>query len=848
MLNLNRTRTVVILIALALSAATAVAGPGDLDVTFGSGGKTTSPFDASFDVAGSVLVRNSGKIIVVGRVDSSKARLGLLRYSIDASLDTSFGSGGKVVVDFPIGGLYGEEAVIQPDGKILVAVIFSYGVEAIYGLARINIDGTLDTSFSSDGITLINFGEAANSAGSPDVFVQTDGKIVISGSIFSSGKMKFALARLNADGSPDTSFWAYGLKIYEESQDLIADAMTVDPNGRILVAGVKNDGNWSYGVVRIFDTNGYLITDHYFNWANWVLSDPYQVPKTRFSAIEIDGAGKVVVAGNARGSDGSQDFVAARFLADGNLDTSFNYAGYSVCPVTSLGHEAASSLAIQDDGKIVVGGVANGKIGLMKFTTAGLLDSTFGTNGIKTTDRGNNGAQDIAVGANNKIVVVANSDSVGEFLTLRYNSDGSLDSNFHPGVPRTSGWIETNFGAGDQYAWGAALQPDGKIITAVQRSDQLGEMRLVRYNSNGSLDTSFGVNGRRIIFGLCNTMQGPSRETSTSVAVQSDGKILVGGSVTGGCVSLDIDFLLVRLNPDGGLDTTFGTNGYVFVDFNGGDDISNAITMQDDGKIILAGISTASNETRSDFAVARFNTNGTLDTTFSSDGKAVISFGDFSAFANSVAVQPSHMGGRIVVAGYDTTLAMLQQQHDFAIARLNSNGTMDAQFGSAGRVTTQFGSLDSGISSIVLSGTKIVAVGNARNLATGADFAIARYNLNGTLDTTFDTDGKVTTSFGSFNDRASSVRVQADGKIVVGGVGHTSPETKDNFAVARYLTNGALDTTFSLDGKVTTSFSSYNAAMDSIRTILIQPDGKIVAFGNSFTGVNYDLAIARYQP
>lgn len=827
--------------------SSAIGASGDLDPTFGIGGKVTNTYGISTDRAAAVIVRNSGKIIVVGNVSSQRNRIGILRYNPDASLDTSFGANGKVVTYFGVtGSIYAHEADVQSDGKIVVIGTVGLGVGGTFFAARFNIDGSVDTTFSGDGYAQADLEDVVSTEGSPDIAIQSDGSIWIAGTVWGEGKLKMAFAKFNSDGSPNTYFWAGGTKIYGSTYDIAAYSIAVDANGQAYVAGEIDTGSNSYGIVRVFDTNGYLVTGHAFNGQTFFWSDPNYYATTKFRSIAIDANGKVVVAGTLRGNDGSPDFLTARFHPAGSLDTSFNYNGFLSSFYGVSTNDQAQSVLTHSDGKLTVIGEVDGKIALLRLTSSGAHDYTFGTMAWKTSTLGSSAAIDAALGANSKISVVAASDPGGDFLTIRFNSDGSIDQDFNPGPSRTSGWVATNFGYLDQYTEAAAIQADGKIVVT-QLDSYTGSIRLVRYNPDGSLDTGFGTNGRVLASSLCSNPIGYSTEFSNSIAIQSDGKIVVGGYATNACAS-NVDFAVFRFNSNGSLDTGFGSGGYTFADFSSGYDYSTSIALQDDGKIVLAGKTSASPLSKSDIAVARFNTNGTLDTSFSSDGKAVIPIGDYSAFANSVAVQPSHIGGKIVVGGYNTTVEFLQQQHDFALVRLNSNGTMDAQFGSAGRVTTAFGSLNSQINDIVLYGTKIVAVGHARNNAVGSDFAVARYNTNGSLDTTFDVDGKVTTSFGSFNDSAFSVAIQADGKIVVGGTGHSSSESKDNFALARYLTNGALDTTFNLDGKVTTSFYGFHIAADTVKSIAIQPDGKILAAGYGFSGVNYNLALARYEP
>src|SRR5262249_11389312 len=253
------------------------------------------------------------------------------------------------------------------------------------------------------------------------------------------------------------------------------------------------------------------------------------------------------------------------------------------------------------------------------------------------------------------------------------------------------------------------------------------------------------------------------------------------------------------------LDSTFGTGGKVKTNFSTFDYVGG-LALQPDGKIIAAGM-TAVNFNPS-FAVARYNSNGTLDTTFGIGGREITGFaGPPQAFAAGVQAD-----GKIVVAGY----AHLTAGWTFALARYNTNGTLDSTFGTGGKKTTAFGSSSvAQVSSIAIQADgKIVAAGF--NLVNNVgNFALARYNTNGTLDTTFGSGGKKVTDLGA-DDRSYSVALQSDGRIVAAGI------TGTDFALTRYNTNGTLDGTFGGGGKVITDFGGAN---DIALGVAIRTDG-----------------------
>ena len=228
-----------------------------------------------------------------------------------------------------------------------------------------------------------------------------------------------------------------------------------------------------------------------------------------------------------------------------------------------------------------------------------------------------------------------------------------------------------------------------------------------------------------------------------------------------------------------------------------------------------------------DFALARYNTDGSLDTSFSGDGKLTTDFGSSDAGA-AVAVQGD---GKIVAVGGSAG--------DFALARYNPNGSLDTSFSGDGKQTTDFGGFGQVAAGVALQGDgKIVVAGNGGSTGNSVDFALARYNTDGSLDTSFSGDGKQKTDFGDF-DVATGVALQADGKIVAVGVTRAGG---GDFALARYNPNGSLDTSFSGDGKQTTDFGG----SDGANGVVLQGDGKIIAVGDSGAG-DGDFALARYN-
>jgi len=400
---------------------------------------------------------------------------------------------------------------------------------------------------------------------------------------------------------------------------------------------------------------------------------------------------------------------------------------------------------------------------------AGDLDTTFGTDGKVITTVGvpttANLAYSIAIQSDGKIVVAGearNGFNNSDFAVVRYNTDGSLDTSFGQG-----GKVTTAIGSADDVALSVALQPDGKIVVAgVSDNGSNFDFAIARYNMDGSLDTNFGTGGK------VTTEVGYRYAIAFSVAIQSDGKIVVAGGLPSG----ESYAALVRYNADGTLDTNFGTDGKV-TQYLGPVGIGSflSVALHSDGKIVVAGYSY--NNVDYDFALARYDTDGSLDTTFGTDGNVITAIDDDEK-AYSVALQSD---GKIVVAGQRSNSG---GNFDFALVRHNTDGSLDTNFGTGGKVTTEVGSYDDYAHSVALQPDgKIVVAGFSDN-GSNFDFAIARYNMDGSLDTSFGTGGKVTTEVGSYDDYAYSVALQPDGKIVVAGCGGL--DNGCNFSLVRY--------------------------------------------------------------
>jgi uncharacterized delta-60 repeat protein len=383
---------------------------------------------------------------------------------------------------------------------------------------------------------------------------------------------------------------------------------------------------------------------------------------------------------------------------------------------------------------------------------------------------------------------------------------GSLDSSFGG-----DGKVTTNFTTGDDLALSVAVQVDGKIVAAGGAPGSGGRFAVARYNGDGTLDSTFSADGK------VTTNFTSGRDFAAGVAVQADDRIVAAGTAN---FSGDARLALARYNPDGTLDTTFDGDGKVTTNLTSSFDAIYSVVIQSDGKIVVAGATGSGGS----FAIARYNTDGTLDTTFSGDGHVATNFASGYDFADDVTIQAD---GKIVAAGAANYFG---GDPKFALARYNTDGTPDTTFGGDGKVTTNFTGGDDFAFGVAVQPAdgKIVAAGRAGG--SGGMFALTRYNTDGTLDATFSGDGKATTNFTGGYDYADDVAVQpVDGKIVAAGSANAFGGNP-TFGVARYDPDGTVDTTFTADGRVTTDFTG---GADFAVGVALQADGKIVAAGRA---------------
>ncbi len=698
----------------------------------------------------------------------------------------SISAAGEVDLTFS-GSAYGELAnqgqvyvvKTQPDGKILIGGRFTevQGFAAS-GLARLNADGTVDRTFKAPDLTSYNPNNGTSFFGGEiyAIAVQSDGKIVVGGNIFIGifGQIgaRNGIKRLNADGSNDSSFFIELMTPGSEVSDI-----KLQPDGKILLGGgfALGPSNSTRNLARL-NSDGTNDTTFSADTSN-----------TQIKELDIQSDGKII-AGGYSGTISTPSARVYRFYTDGTKDLSF--------ASIESGNGTLEALKIQADGKIVFagnfttfGGVNKGRIS--RLNSDGTLDENFNLNGVGA----NATVNDIAIRADGKLTIGGNFSSfngVAIQRIARLNADGALDITFS-----NSGTV-TDTAVND-----LELLPDNRILAGLNTSTLVNP--LLRFSADGAFDSSYVIRANR---------GGIARR----VLQQSDGKILIGGEFryANGTERRS----LVRFNADGTLDSAF----VPYFSNQSPLPIINALALQPDGKILVG--------TSNGIVLQRLNTDGSQDTTFNASMPS-------SSNVFDILVQAD---GKILVGGLMTYV-----QPTFA--RFNSDGTRDTSFNPA--------QPNSYVTKILIQPDGKIVVGGVFSQIGDIAFrkGVARYNVDGVLDSSFippntttspidmdiQSDGKIVivgngvrrlNTDGTFdgsleqpaNSFVSAIKIQSDGKILVGGDFSNIGNTARN-GIARFNPNGTIDNSF-------TTFANRG-----VQDLQFQDDGKILVVG-AFSKIN----------
>jgi uncharacterized delta-60 repeat protein len=681
----------------------------------------------------------------------------------------------------------------------------------------------LDATFGSGGRVATNFSSKAALTSATAVVLQPDGKLIVAGATGGNGTSPtgFSVARLLPNGSTDATFAGFGQVQVYLGEQTAGYSLALQPDGKIVVAAQASSTSM---MVARFLPNG--SPDPGFNGTGAVFT-PIGVWVGR-TAIVLQADGAILVA--ASGYSTAHSFLV-RYLPNGAQDPGFGPAYTGI--VELAGIYEAQGLAVQPDGKILVAGSSDPSspsFALARLLPDGTRDITFTRSGIVLTslDQGDR-ARAVAIQSDGKIVVAGTTGYATAIGVVRYESSGSLDASFG-----TEGKVMTPVGNPAGIRPGEislALAPNGRIVVA--GSPNTGAFPIsttrvflvARYGPTGALDASFGGTG--IVTTQLQAGGGTSPgDSAQSLALQPDGRIVVAGTSTtfGPFGYFLYSGALARYQDNGSLDPTFGASGRLLMSGGSSADSLLALVQRADGTLLAAGSSDGN------FALAAYGADGVIAWKHTLPGE--------NAAARALVALPD---GRAVLAGSTGTEA----SSTFTLFRVGVGGELDATFNGTGRVDTVFGAGSSAANAATRQPDgKLVVAGMIRN-ASGP-FALARYNVDGSLDNSFGVGGKVTTTVGSGTvNGASAAALQPDGKILAAG--GSVVDSSIRFALFRYNEDGSPDLSFGSNGLVTTAIGAFPGSPAAARAIALQPDGRIVVAGGVLNGNLTAFALARYN-
>lgn len=407
-------------------------------------------------------------------------------------------------------------------------------------------------------------------------------------------------------------------------------------------------------------------------------------------------------------------------------------------------------------------------------------------------------------------------------------TDGILDSSFN-----NTGIASVDFGFHDNLN-GLLVQPDQRIlgVGVALNASYFGELKAVRFLSNGSLDPSFGTGG--IV-----TLAINQECYGFDCVMKNNDKILLAGltSTTLGYY----DMLVVQLNLDGSIDSAFGTNGVATLNLSSRDDMAYAIALQQDGKILLCGYITDTVNYFNVPSVVRFTANGILDSTFGVNGVAQIPVIDIDNEFRSISVQAD---GKIIASGHFENAVT---DYDILVVRFDSTGQFDPAFGTNGIVKKNIttGQIDRSFGMQLAENGHIVVGGFTTLLSGFFDGVLLKFDSTGTPEPAFGNNGLVTFDFGD-EESVADLEIQADNKILIAGSSGQAWFAERDFLVGRYNADGSVDSTFGTNGfTFTTAFPL--SGPDDANAMAVQEDGSIVVGGKGYAGTYNDFVVARYH-
>ena len=835
---------------------------GSLDLSFGIGGKVVA--DIGQSSAKDIVVDSSGKIVLVGwgtESTSSKSGIVLARFNSDGSLDYSFGLDRNTLDGTPTFNENSSPVVLDSDVQAVDSEL----------AAANNFNGSTLSLARHDGLN------------TQDIFAAQSGGTLTTltpGTYFAVDSVTIGRVTTNSAGTLTLTFNANATQsLVNSAMQQIAYANTSNaPPSTVQIDWTFNDGNTGAQgtggalsvtgstTVQITATNDAPVLSTALLDQSVAANAPfsYTVPAGSFTDPDLEILSYSVIMADGTGvppwlsfNASTRTFSGTPGTGDiGSFDIRVTAKDSANASASDVFHLTVGPPNILPTGAVTISGTpTQGQT--LNANTSTLADA----DGLGILAYQWLNGDGTIVGATGSSYTTSQNEVAG-FISVRvYYTDTrgtkeSLTSSFTPPIANVN-----DLPTGSVTITGTPTQ--GETLTATNTLADADGMGTISYQWKADGTDISNTKGSKFVltqaevgksitvaasymdgFGTHETVASPATSTVmantntvpmlvsgngkllgqfySDLLVQSDGKLLTAGSYTYYVgPAMNADFGLMRYNADGSVDPSFSSDGMVTTNIfvspsqQASHDILPKITLQSDGRILLAGTSD------SDFALVRYNADGTLDTTFSTDGKLTTDVGFLSNdVVCSAAIQSD---GKILVAGVTGDYP----NQDFALIRYNADGTLDASFSEDGKLTTDIGfqTQDSASSMVLQSDGKILVAGTV-GVSLATDFALVRYNADGTLDTTFSEDGKLTTDTfpGGGFDQATSVAMQADGKILVAGY------RQQGVSLVRYNPDGSLDTAFS--DQVFQTISSFALYQSRVNSITLQSDGKILLVGD----------------
>jgi uncharacterized delta-60 repeat protein len=791
--------------AFCATASFAVAAPGDLDPSYGVNGVAAFKFGPSPDALYATAIQPDGKILSAGYsyTDVSSMDVALVRQLPDGTLDSTFGVGGRVIVNAGPGTNAQAMAILlQSDGKIVTPGLCSDGLVQYPCVFRFLPNGALDSTFGTAGLSRLTSSPATYMAAA----IRPDDRFLIASSLaFQPGVL---VRQLTPDGNLDAAFGSLG-----QFSFLLPDArvagVVIQGDSKIVVTGRQGDGN--FFAARMLPTGAMDGTFGAFGIRSVAIG---QVADGGISALQPDG--KLVLAGcsyaDSIGTGYKRSVVLLRLDPNGQPDAAFGIGGLARQPLANPGSpinpgsaDCVSDVAIQPDGRIAMTGWAYSTndfgppdLSFVRTLADGAPDTSFGAMGHARIPMPRlliNGRPEPKLALDGTGRMIAGVTAAGDFALVRVLVDGAADTTLHG-----DGQAITNIQVGTDGNLAAARRmADGRVVLVAHSSP--AKPALIRLLPDGILDPTFGTGG----WAMMSNVPLPVR----ALALQADGKILIVGDLY--TPGLPGAAGIVRINADGSIDTTFGVAGLRRIEFPGSViAYATAVEVLADGRIAVTGHSPGNTEA----FLARLTTDGALDPSFGNAGLRMIDVAPETDRISTLAIQPD---GRVVAGGigHDTNA-----DHVIAVRTL-PNGDLDSSFASGGRFmgpTVPGISGYSKTSRVVLQpdGKALLLAELSRmftapgNPCVPGDFSLPmlqsavllmRLDAQGNLDPSFGNMGVLVTTFGALDAFGSDLALDAQGRILLTGLRRTSPScTSYHPYVARLAPSGALDTSFGIAG------------------------------------------------